>query len=185
MEQVYFSFDIEADGASPMNNSLLSVGIVVFDRYGKELDSIEVNIEKRDEAEEDENTMKFWEKNPEAWNYCHQDTVSPTVAMEKIGSFYEKYKKLYKINWVAGPACFDWMFLKVYYSTFKTKNMPDIGYSCNCLSERKRAFVQYKHLTQTEFNTLELYWSEGLKGSHKAIDDARVQGKIYCGMISG
>jgi len=183
MNKGYLSFDIEADGPSPLQNSMLSLGIVLLDEQGNEIDSMEVNIKERYGCLQDESTMEFWSKNQDAWAYCHQNVQSEQDAMQMVNNFYRKHMANYKLYWVAGPACFDWMFLKTYYETFGPNDKVDIGYACSCLSERRRAFK--KHVGEDKLQSvLDEVDRMNLPHTHKALDDARRQGVVYIKLLN-
>lgn len=175
----YLSFDVETDGPSPLTNSLLSLGLVLFDKTGREIDSLEVNIRKDTNKIENPVTMAWWREQHEAWEYCHRDPVTAAAAMSRVARFYEGHAKRYDIRWVAGPACFDWMFLKCYYEAYGPCDRPDIGFSCRCLSERKRTFWNMTKMTTARWESLSAAWAGGVVPTHRAIDDARYQGIIY------
>ena len=97
-ETGYISFDVETDGPSLLKHSLLSVGLVLFDKSGAEVDSLSLNIAKRHDAEENPSTMEFWNANKEAWEHCHKDMLNPTDAMNQISDFYRKHSSKYSLK---------------------------------------------------------------------------------------
>lgn len=173
----YLSFDVETDGPTPLKNSLLSVGIVIFDEDSTEISSLKVNIKRRPAGVENPATMKWWNTQPDAWTACHLDVIDPGEAMYQIAKFIRVFSGLFELRWVAGPAAFDWMFLKCYYDRYGPPDRPDIGYSCHCLSEVKRICHDL-----LEDATIEQYLSSAtpaLSHTHDALDDAREQGYTY------
>jgi hypothetical protein len=149
---VYFSIDVEADGQSPIANSMLSLGIAVIDPESLTLvDTLSVNIHAREGAERDPDTMEWWGKNLRAWGQCQVDRVSPKTAMWRVAKLFSKWSKTHKIQWVAQPACYDWMWLKSYYDAFPSVGSPDIGYFCTDYSSLRRDYLKTRGMTSTEF----------------------------------
>lgn len=174
-ETGYISFDVETDGPSPLKHSLLSLGMVLFDNEGNEVDSLSVNIMKRNDAVENPSTMEFWAKNKEAWDHCHKDMLSPLDAMNKVSDFYSRYSSKYSLKWIAMPSCFDWMFLKSYFDAYSTKGV-NIGFKCDCISSIRDQYMKTKGLSWKDWDSM----CEKLpKGDHFALADARFQGLIY------
>lgn len=180
---VWFSFDIEADGPGPISNSMLSAGIVVLNKRGQVLEKFEVNIEARFDAQQDPDTMNWWKTQQEAWDYCHQNTVSPLDAMWQVGRLYDNWSEGHQVKWVAQPACFDWMFLNSYYTAFASIGNPDIGYSCTCFSSLRKTWLKALDMTTKEYKAVRAEWmaefhpdEELVEDSHRAVDDALFQG---------
>jgi len=179
MEKAYLSFDIEADGQSVLTNSMLSLGIVLITKKGEVLDELEVHIDRRDGAEEDPDTMEWWATQPDAWEWCHTNAVSPEEAMSQVAEFYQKWNQKYKLKWVAMPAAWDWMFLKSYFCAFGPSDI-DIGFKAICLSSVRDAAIKMKGWTWDHYEELCAEWTADCeKKSHKAVEDARYQGKIF------
>jgi len=124
---------------------------------------------------------EFWNKQPEAWKQCHIDCVSPEEAMSQIAMFYGTWSQIYKLIWVAMPVCFDWMFLKGYYSAFAPDGSPDIGFKATCGSTLRDYAIKSKIITNKEFDAIVKVIPTGL--DHKAIDDATCQGIIFVELI--
>lgn len=181
LQTAYLSFDIETDGPSPLVNNMLSFGISLIKDDGVILDELEVNIKERDGTQQDEETMKFWEQNKTAWNICHTNQISHCEAMIKLGEFYDKWSKYYNLIWIAMPVCFDWMFLKSYYSAYAPKNLPNIGFKATCISTLRNYFIKTKIIKSKEFD--EIVASISIEQEHRCIYDARKQGLIFIKLI--
>jgi DNA polymerase III alpha subunit (gram-positive type) len=173
----FLSFDIETDGPSPILNSMLSLGIALITNDGNVIDTLSVNIKKRDESKEDENTMKWWKTQPIAWEKCHQNMVSPQEAMTKVAEFYRKWISNYKLIWIAAPVCFDWMFLKSYYMTFAPADSIDIGFKATDISTLRDYSIKCKIITDKEYQIMTSTIPKGEE--HVAIEDAINQGLIF------
>lgn len=183
MKKAYLSFDIEADGQSVLTNSMLSLGIVLVTNNGKVLDELEVHIDRREGADEDPDTMKWWATQPDAWQYCHTNTISPVDAMLQVAEFYKKWNTIYKLKWVAMPAAWDWMFLKGYFCAFGPADV-DIGFKATCLSSIKDVVIQVKGWSRADYDSKVDEWTKDCeKHSHKAVEDARYQGLIFVNLL--
>jgi len=183
MDTVWFSFDVETDGPGPIYNSMISLGIAVFSDDGHLLDQFEVNIEQREDCEEDPDTMEWWQQNQAAWKYCQQKQVAPLVAMYRVAKLYKKWSADYDVKWVAQPACFDWMFLKSYYEAFPSVGNPHIGYSCTDFSSLRETWLNILGLSLDEYKEQRLEWMKEFyvgdlpaEDSHRAVEDALFQG---------
>ena len=184
----FASFDIEADGPSPMTHNMRSLGIAIFNPKGEILDSFYVTIEAQVSAEgtsflpDPQCLEEFWNHHPEQWTAVQQNAVSPTAAMEQLTTFITPYyANGNRLQWVADPANFDWMWLKGYYEKYgPSQDKPDIGYYCHDLSSLIRAYcLCHKIHDKSAFRRA---LSQGAPYTHRAIDDATCQGIMYCNL---
>jgi hypothetical protein len=181
MSTAYLSFDVETDGPSSSLHSMLSLGITLILPNGTELDAFEVNILEREGAIQDPSTMKFWEENKSAWLACHQNAVSPFDAMTSLATFYTKWHKKYKLVWMAQPACFDWMFVKNYYTMYAPPDAPDIGYKATCMSSIRDNAIRSHIISNEEYT--KLYNSVRNDFVHCALADAKHQGEVFVKLL--
>lgn len=183
--KVIFSFDIEADGQGPLSGSMIGLGIAVLNTSGVLLDSLEVAIERRPEAGSDPDTMEWCLKQHEMWQWATgPEAVSPKTAMWRVGKLYSKWSKTHKVEWMAQPACFDWMFLKSYYQAFVSVGAPDIGFSCTCFSTLRKKWLKDNGMPREEYNLLREPYVEGVEeDSHFPLQDAIFQGREYLGFL--
>jgi DNA polymerase III alpha subunit (gram-positive type) len=180
MQKLYLSYDIEADGPTPSVNSMLSIGIVAFDKNKNEIFTFERNMFPLGSGHvQNENTMKFWAEFPEQWEYITSNQVIPESAMSDLSDLLGKYKKTHDFVWVASPACFDWMFLKCYYEKFGPANATEIGYSSRCLSTLMWAYCQQNNITKQTRENFTKKLADNCPHTHKSTDDARAQGLSF------
>ena len=156
---------------------MLSLGIALITIDGKIVDTLNVNIKKREDAKENPNTMNWWKTQPLAWELCHQNMVSAQEAMSLVAIFYKKYSSAYKLVWIASPVCFDWMFLKSYYEAFAPPNSPDIGFKATCISTLRDCAIKCKIISNREYHKMIASIPSGTE--HVALDDAKCQGRIF------
>lgn len=173
--EVFASLDIETDGPHPLEHSLLSIGVSVFnENEERPRDEFYVNLVPRRFGTMTEECKKFWSENPASYQALLHDQQEPQRAMKQLSDFL--YRQNAKIVWVASPACFDWMFFKTYYESFGPTNKYAIGFYCHDLISLLRT---YSLLKGPGVKKLRENLASGLVPSHHALEDARYQGTIY------
>lgn len=190
---LYLSFDVETDGPSPLVNNLLSIGIVGFEENTQiEVFEFETNIIPLPTHTPDTLCMEtFWLKpeQKEAWNYLNTNQRNYIEVFEDLSKKLLVLSNTYKFVWIAYPSCFDWMFFKSYYDMAKSNSLNknyfyDIGYECICISTLFDWYRKTHNLTSSQ--SLQLFNELGefnTKTNHRALADARVQGKLYLGLV--
>jgi hypothetical protein len=179
--EVYISVDVETDGPIPGPNSMLSLGAVAFTPDGDELGDFEVNLSQLIEAQPNQDTMEWWKTQPEAWEYCRKNCVHPTMAMSDFVVWVEKFPG--KPVFVAYPAGFDFLFVYWYLIYFFGRS----PFSHSALDMKTYAMsILNKPYRKSTKRAWPKRWFRGTPHhSHKAIDDAREQGMIFCRMLNG
>ena len=75
-EVLYLSFDIEADGDSPVLNSMLSIGIYGFDKNGKGVVEFQRNMYPHPSKVVDKRSIsEFWERIQKAWSFVKTNQI--------------------------------------------------------------------------------------------------------------
>jgi hypothetical protein len=182
--EVYFSLDVETDGPIPGPHSMLSLGCVAFDRYGKEVGDFSVNLEELPGAQPDPGTASWWQTQPEAWAECRKDPKDPHAAMLAFVQWVQYVcGGSHKPVALAYPAGFDWTFVYWYMRRFLSCPSP-FGFVCLDL----KSYAMAKLGTQfrdTSKKTMPKEWFKGLPPhTHKAVDDAREQGLLFFRMLA-
>lgn len=180
----WFSVDIEADGSCPRLSNMRSIGIVVYNDQGDELESWERNLFTVPTfCEEEETMVEFWEKHPGAWKHVNTNQIPPQLAMEELKDLYLRHGGSAAVEWVAKPAAYDWQWVNSYYCQFKKKDWPSIGFKATCISTIKSTLVNFIGVTdEARWKGMESIWTTDLpKESHRALDDARYQGAVFFG----
>ena len=189
MQKLYLSFDIEADGPSPAHNNMLSLGIYGFDQDKNEVFTWQKNFFPRIGKKADHKCMtEFWDKQPQAWAFVNKDRVQPSEGMLDLA---KQLKNLechdWKIVWVAWPSAYDWQWLNTYYqemlSVYSHLDLPYLGFKATCASSLWTFYVKEHKLTKKQENILWEKCSEGLKGNHNSLEDAKVQGLLYYNLM--
>ena len=109
MAETYVSTDIETDGPSPGRYSMLSFASVAFRLDKTILGTFERNLQLLPGAIQEPKTMEFWRTQPEAWEACRMNTVSPKIAMTEYCAWLKSLPDTPVC--VAHPVGFDFTFV--------------------------------------------------------------------------
>jgi len=173
------SFDIEADGNNPLQHSMLSLGIAFFRSPEILVETFYVNIEPQiGKVAEAKCMEEFWSKHPKQLEMVQSNRVTPETAMLQLHKVLEKLSTRYKISWVAGPSCFDWMFVKCYYEFYGPVNKTPLGFYCQDLTSFARAYAIMHNMNLNQL----MIWLVGKRDPetiHHALEDAKYQGLCY------
>jgi hypothetical protein len=96
-QTLLMGFDIETGGPIIGKHPLLAIGFCVY-KLSKDyetyefIDSVEVHIDSKEE-DYDQNTLKFWQNNPEAWKTILTNTLDPEKAADVLIQFLKKWQK--------------------------------------------------------------------------------------------
>lgn len=182
--EIYFSTDIETTGPIPGSNSMISLGSVAMQRDGKHLSTFEMNLNEIHGSTRDKDTMKFWGKNPEAWEYCTTNAVHPLQVMNKFVAWVEKVSKENNAKpvFVAYPAGFDFMFTYWYMIRFVGRS--PFGFSCIDMKTYAMSLLgdNYRNISK---KTMPKSWFDySLPHNHTPLDDAIEQGYTFIQMLN-
>jgi DNA polymerase III alpha subunit (gram-positive type) len=178
---LYLSFDVEADGPSPVNNSMVQLGIVAVTADGREIFSLCWNIEPHPNCSPDETTMKeFWAKHPEEWKATQTNQLSGDLVRQSLAQMVTKWSKEWRLQWIAYPAAFDWQWVKDIYEHYNQPGDPDIGYSAKCISTLLWGYEKTHGIkTPEQKEALKKELAGELTLTHNAEEDARYQARIF------
>lgn len=177
--EIYISTDIESDGPIPGPNSMLSFGSVALTADGEELGAFSRNLETLEGASSDPDTMAWWKKNPEAWDACRKDTVSPARAMKEYVDW---------VKWlgnspvfVAYPTGYDFTF--VYWYMMKFVGQSPFSFSAVDIKTFAMALMRKPYRECTKRKMPKEWFAPGAKHTHVAVEDAREQGLLFINML--
>lgn len=174
------SFDIEADGDSPAENSMLSFGVSGRDEKGNEVIARKWNIKQlADKRMDPRCKAEFWDRNPIAWQKATENQVEATQFVSELSQVLIEYQPKHKIIWVAKPAAYDWQWLNYYYNRFKTPNAPYLGFKAVCISTMFDTYCKVNKIPKNKEKEVENQLTESTSLTHDALEDARVQGLMY------
>lgn len=176
-EQVYLSFDIEADGQAPGLNSMMSFGMVIITYNKKIIWEFERVLKPLSDAKTHEDTMIWWKKeeNKKAFEYSTSNQVEPEKAFKQLYDEIVKLQEKYTIYAVAAPAAYDWQWINYYFWRFIGKN--PLGHSCSDVNSYYWAMK--KSIGRSTKELWEKYKEKGFDHTHKPLDDAKEQGMQF------
>lgn len=175
----YVSVDIESDGPIPGENSMISLGAVIFTESDI-LNTFEINLHPLPEASQDPNTMtEFWAKNPEAWEYCTSHPAPPDVAMDEFDAWLSSYngKKVF----VAYPLGFDFTFTHYYFHRFLGRD--PFGFSGLDLKTLAMALLKLPFRETTKRRMPKEWFKGSPKHNHTPAQDAMGQAILCQNML--
>ncbi|PWW00205.1 DNA polymerase III epsilon subunit-like protein [Hoeflea marina] len=174
----YFVTDIESDGPDPARNSMLSFATVVVREDGEMCGEFEAVMTPRADRSPDEQTMKWWAGQPDAWQAATSNPVDPADAMKRFADWVETYPPIR--SFAARPVAFDGAWIDRYLRDFAGSYLLDIPYwGRNIFTAGALDIGAYMCgvLGQTKMQTLDTVlpaeWLGHHPHTHRAIDDAR------------
>lgn len=175
---VYFVTDIEADGLSPLRNSILSFASVAMNRRGDFLGEFETVLQPRADREQDPHTMQWWQTEPEAFKAATTNPVAPEKAMADFIAWVKGFDG--RRVFAAAPLIFDGPFIDHYLDTylglrvFATPNHTENVFSGGCADIYAMAgtIAGAPHEKWTTRGVPDS-WIGHQPHTHFAIDDAR------------
>lgn len=175
----YISIDIEATGPIPGPFSMISLGAAAYDDTGKLLDTFEINFEELPNSARDPDTMQFWARNKEAWEYAMKNPVDPQVATQR---FVDWLKGFNKPTAICYPAGFDFTFVYWYIVNFcGLKNNP-LSFSCLDIKSYIAGYLN-KPFRSVYKGGMPEHWFSGRQHSHRGLDDALEQGDMFFNIL--
>ena len=108
--------DIEADGPSPLANSMLSFASVACDVTGKVLDEFECVLAPRTDRQASPDTMAWWATQPEAWKFATENPEPPETVMPRYADWVDSLPGFHVF--AAAPLIFDGLWIDHYLETF-------------------------------------------------------------------
>jgi hypothetical protein len=170
--------DIEADGPTPMHNSMLSFASVAIDYQGKVLGEFETVLKPRPDRARHPSTMAWWATQPEAWISATTNPEAPEVVMPRYADWVESLPG--SRVFAAAPMMFDGLWMDAYLDEFAGTRV--LGHPAGgrqifkgggvCLYTMAGALrgVPYR---DWGMQRAPAEWYGNIEHTHKAIDDAR------------
>ena len=179
---VYFSADIETDGAIPGPNSILSIGITyagAFDgqNFFAPADYKE-NFYRELKPISDEFDPKALEVNGFDRDRLKVEGTDPEQAMSQAAEWITKVAGDGDPILVAYPLSFDWSWLYWYFVRFSKTGSP-FGYS-RCFDIKTAIAVKHSRtIASSGRERIPSFMKPDLKHTHHALDDAIEQAMIF------
>jgi DNA polymerase III alpha subunit (gram-positive type) len=178
MSEIYVSIDIEADGFCAFEYSMLSLGAVAYSSELVEIGEFIANFELLPDAGQCKETMDWWLTQPEAWKICRQNQERPIDAMQRFSKWLHDLPG--QPVAVAWPSGFDYSFVHDYLIRFC--DYDPFRHSCIDIKTLAMGVLKkpYKKITK---KILYRRFPPKTKHTHCALDDAREQGEVFCGIM--
>ncbi len=179
LPDIYVSTDIETDGQAPGVNSMLSLGSAAFFEDKTLADTFSANLETLPEAVANEDTMKWWKTQPEAWIACRKELQSPESAIKHYCRWLEQLPG--NLIFVGHPVVFDFRFVDYYLYRFVGRN--PFGYAVIDIRSYIMGMknVSFRH---AGIRSLPKHLFDNLPHTHIALDDALEQGALFCNLLA-
>jgi hypothetical protein len=159
---------------------MLSFASVAFRLDKTILGTFERNLELLPQAKQDPKTMAFWQTQPEAWQACRSNLVSPTIAMREYCEWLKSLPE--KPVCVAHPVGFDFTFIHWYLYEFAGES-PFFPAGLDIASYAMAVLDQ--PFTRSHRPHLPKEWIDAnVPHSHKAIDDALGHALMFCNIVA-
>ena len=178
-EEVFISTDIESDGPVPPLNSMLSFGSAAFTLDKMLIGTFSANLKTLPGAVQDEDTMKFWSREPDAWEICRENQQDPEHAMKNYSAWLKSLNR--KTIFVGYPLPFDSHFIR-YYLTKYTGECP-FGFSGLDIKSYAMAHLKRDSFSKTTKRKMKRFKDDGLLHSHVSIEDAIEQGALFINIL--
>ena len=108
--------DIEADGPSPLESSMLSFASVACDVSGKVIGEFEAVLEPRSDRQPHPETMAWWQTQPEAWEHATVGAEPAETVMPRYADWVEALPGYHVF--AAAPMSFDGLWMDHYLQTY-------------------------------------------------------------------
>lgn len=145
-----------------------------------------VNIENLEGAAPDAETMRvFWAKQPVAWAKAKENQVSPSVAMQQFAGWLKDVKTHWNGRYctgVAGPAGFDFPFVRYYMLKFLGHSRP-FNHRCDDMRSRAATVLRIPYAEAGKAAYPRHWFKDKLPHTHVALEDALEQASLYMRMM--
>ncbi len=180
--------DIEADGPSPLESSMLSFASVACDVSGAVIDEFEAVLEPRSDRKPNGVTMAWWQTQPEAWAHSTANPEPAETVMPRYADWVEALPGAHAF--AAAPMSFDGLWMDHYLQTYvgiRVLGHPTGGRQIFrgggvCLYTMAGTLRGADYLNWG-MQRVPPDWYGNIRHTHRAIDDARgfanVLGKLF------
>jgi len=180
--EIYISIDIETDGPAPGVNSMLALGAAAFTADGAEVSDWYSTLHPLEDAVQNEDTMKWWATQPDAWAEVTANCKKPADAIPDFLWWCDSLELRYeaKLIAVAWPAAFDFAFVNYYCHRFGGRN--PLGFACLDIRSYANGLARhpdYYGLRKAQVRALAGEIDKTGLRPHVAVDDAIEQGRLF------
>lgn len=174
----YFVTDVEADGPTPIENSMLSFASVVVREDGEIMGEFETVLERRADRQADSGTMEWWKSQPDAWLAATTNAKPAQQEMQRFVNWVESYEGTR--SFAARPIAFDGMWIDHYLREYTGSYLLDVSHwGHNIFTAGALDIGTYisgifnRSAPHTGDVVFPANWLGDHKHNHRAIDDAR------------
>ncbi|MFD2173499.1 hypothetical protein [Rhodobacter lacus] len=183
---VYFSADIETDGAIPGYNSMLSFALVLAGTFdGSKFErpkDYKISLYKELKPISEEYDQAALEVNGFDRSKLIENGQKPEVAMLEAYDWVQAVSGKGSPVFVAYPLSFDWSWMFWYFSRFCPKGSP-FGHS-RCFDIKTALSVKLgRSVSNSGRSNLPWRLQSSLSHSHNALDDAIEQAEIFANIF--
>lgn len=181
VQEVYVSVDIESDGPIPVIYSMLSFGAAAFVPTGEGFERVgtfEANLLEYPGSIRDKETMEWWKRFPEAWEYIRRDPLPPGAVMTRFSSWLKSLPG--EVSFVAHPGSFDAMFMFWYLLYFTGENL--FSHSALCAKSYAAGMLRAPSWKRFGKKNIPERFESDHPHSHMPLDDAIGQGERFMKM---
>ena len=176
--EIYVSTDIEVDGPIPGPHSMLSIGSAAFSPDGQLIDTFSINLKTLPRAKGHPKNMAWWATQPAAWAACRNNPQSIKKGIQQYSDWAKQLPG--KPIFVGYPAVFDFMF--VYWYLMKFVGESPFEHSAIDIRTYAMSLLGKPYHLSGKANMPD-HWLEAPSLSHVAVEDAILQGKMFCRML--
>lgn len=183
-KRLIISLDVETNGQVPGINSMYSLGAAAFwSHSSKPHDTFNVVLKELRGSKGNPETMKWWASQQEALVAARKNPVAIKKACHMFIDWLQKLKvaKSTKVEFVAYPACFDWMFVTWYCTKFAEERWAPFGFMCTDIGSYGAGLfnIERKDFSLERYRKMKMGQSEL---THIASEDAVIQGMAYASL---
>lgn len=115
-QPIFIVTDVEADGPTPLHNSMLSFASVAIEADGTRHGEFEAVLQPRADRAPHAMTMDWWKTQPEAWKAATEGAEDPAIVMPRFADWVESLpgSKVF----VAAPMIFDGLWMDHYLDEY-------------------------------------------------------------------
>ena len=188
-ETLYFVTDIEADGPSPYENSMISFATVVLSETGEMRGEFEAVLTPRPDRRADAGTTAWWQTQPLAWAAATANARDPADVMTQFAVWVEGFAG--RRIFAARPLLFDGLWMDAYLHDFAgTRALSVPRHPRPIFEGQGLCIVSFMSavLGQTAVgeaaNPIPPDWLGHHPHTHRAIDDARGYAELLARLLN-
>lgn len=181
IEEIFISFDVEADGPSPAINNCLQIGLVACKYETCEcVSQLDLCFTEQEGMLPNSLTMsEFWANNIEIYDKIKSNSKAPDIQMRRLSDWLHELSTTYKIKeWVAAPSAYDWQWLNCMYYRYLPQNPHKLPFKATCISSLMKG-LSYISNDDNLSDEVRMRASKKVEHTHYAVEDALEQAYRY------